>query len=96
MCGAAFAFRWTDAHGVGECTKCGAPYRIYHYGDDGKPVERPPELILPPEVVPQLRAFIAGGGRNPRLGPYFLAHPDISALQAFEAWLEARTKEARS
>lgn len=47
ICGVGLVFRWTDTHGVGVCTHCGAPYTIYHYHPETKErLEKPPELAL--------------------------------------------------
>ena len=89
VCKAHLVFRWTDLHGVGECSNCGATYQIYHYEND-RPVDRPPELLLKDEYVPLLREYIAHGGRNPRLGTYLGRHPDPEAYKAFLAFLDAR------
>ena len=45
VCEAELSFRWTDTHGVGVCTTCGAPYTIYHYDGD-KRLDKPPEIAL--------------------------------------------------
>lgn len=44
-CGNRLAVQWSDTHGVGVCTSCGLPYRLYHYEND-KRVEKPAEPCL--------------------------------------------------
>ena len=59
-CDNELSFRWFDLHGVGACTTCGMPYRIYHYegeGDERKSVSKPPELMLKDEVIPLAREY---------------------------------------
>ena len=58
VCDADFCFRWTDTHGVGVCSVCGAPYRILHYDGD-KRVEKPPECQLLPEWIAICRQYFS-------------------------------------
>ena len=55
ICESPFSVAWTDTHGVAQCTRCGAPYRIIHYGDDKKRVDKPPELTLDQEGAAKVR-----------------------------------------
>lgn len=52
ICASDLVFSWTDTHGVGQCTTCGAPYRILHYGDDNKRLEKAPEIQVKEEWRP--------------------------------------------
>lgn len=45
ICGTSFWFMWTDTHGIGQCSTCGAPYTIYHY-EDNQRTDKPPALII--------------------------------------------------
>lgn len=45
VCGTGFSFRWTDTHGIGVCSQCGTPYRIYHY-ENNERVDKPPAPAL--------------------------------------------------
>ena len=97
VCGSALCFRWTDTHGVGACTKCGAPYRIYHYEND-KRVERPPECLLLPEWVPPLTKYHAETGRNCDPGAFNLPGSSYEVatqedVDALDAWLKAHPDE---
>ena len=47
---------WTDTHGVGQCTSCGAPYRLYFY-EDNKRVEREPEILLKEKFIPWCKEY---------------------------------------
>ena len=56
---------WCDQHGVAQCVKCGAPYRLFHYegeGDTRKRVERPPEMLLDDDDVAAARRCFADTG----------------------------------
>lgn len=48
---------WTDTHGVAQCGFCGTPYRIIHYDDSGKHVDRGPECLVSAEWIPRLREY---------------------------------------
>lgn len=56
LCERELCFRWTDTHGVGVCTTCGLPYKIFHY-ENSKPIERPPSCALKPEALPMARSY---------------------------------------
>ena len=57
ICGNELSFSWTDTHGVGQCTTCGSPYRMYHYDEDKKLIEKPPELQVKKEWIPVFRKY---------------------------------------
>lgn len=46
VCGKDSGFRWTDSHGIGACSNCGCCYRVYHYDENNKPIEKPPECTI--------------------------------------------------
>lgn len=46
ICDNDIVFRWSDTHGVGVCWKCSAPYTVYHYDENKKRLDKPPELAL--------------------------------------------------
>lgn len=51
-------FAWTDRHGIAQCSKCGAPYRLFHYegeGDARKRVEKPPSCLADDVDVATMR-----------------------------------------
>lgn len=50
-------FCWTDTHGVAQCSTCGTPYRLYHYGEDGKFQEAPPSSEVKDSWKPRLRQY---------------------------------------
>jgi hypothetical protein len=88
------SFRWTDAHGVGQCLKCGAPYRLYHFDENEKRIEKPAEIVVKPEYVPVLQAYwnqfhrVMPSGHSFD-GSYYqgyeLASPDDS--EQFHTWM---------
>lgn len=57
ICGKDRSFAWTDTHGVAQCTDCGAPYRLYHYDENDKRLDKPPECTVNPEMVEQIQRF---------------------------------------
>lgn len=56
LCGSGRSFQWTDTHGIAVCSKCGLPYRLYHYENDVR-VEKPPECTIKSEWVPLAREY---------------------------------------
>lgn len=73
ICGARLFCRWTDTHGVGACTNCGVPYRLYHYeGPDGNKqrVDKPPECTMNPPWLPLHQRYWQATGRNVCPGAY--------------------------
>lgn len=52
-----FHFVWTDRHGVGACITCNSSFQIYHYGEDGKLMEKPPECLVREDWLPLLRRY---------------------------------------
>jgi len=90
------SFSWTDSHGVAQCPQCGAPYRIYHYGEDGKRIDKPPEIAALDWAVPALREHwqttkrIAPGGHSFPGGQELCSHEDA---EAFGEWF--RENKAR-
>lgn len=51
ICDRELYFRWSDTHGVGVCSNCGLPYRLYHYDENDKRIEKGPEIAIKPEWV---------------------------------------------
>lgn len=51
VCNDDLSFSWTDTHGVGQCFTCGVPYRIFHYDEEHKRVDKPPELAVLEEYI---------------------------------------------
>ena len=46
VCDNELSFQWSDTHGVGACFTCGTPYTIFHYDDNKKRIDKPPEVAL--------------------------------------------------
>ncbi len=87
-------FRWTDTHGVAQCSKCGAPYRVYHYVDD-KRVERQPELQIKPELVEAIKGYYKTTRRKIPGGFSFSQDYEVASpedAEEFYGWLAARGK----
>jgi hypothetical protein len=58
VCESELSFRWTDTHGVGVCTTCGAPYTLYHYDEaTNARLDKPPELALKESGVEIARRY---------------------------------------
>lgn len=47
---------WTDTHGIAQC-RCGTPYRIFHYDESNKRIEKAPEIVVDPEYIEPLRRY---------------------------------------
>lgn len=88
VCDSELRFRWTDTHGVAVCIMCGAPYRILHYGEDNKRVEKPPECQLLPEWVAIARRYYAETKRMVDPGGF-----DIGLLGGRTATYSGATQE---
>lgn len=56
-CDNELSFQWCDHHGIGACTTCGLPHVIYHYDDDQKRVDKPPEPAITPEGIALARRY---------------------------------------
>lgn len=64
------SFRWTDTHGVAVCNRCGTPYRLFHYDEDDKRVEKPPTVCLNDDGVQIARRYWAEAHRMVYPGCY--------------------------
>lgn len=95
ICDWVYSFRWTDTHGIGACTTCGAPYKIYHYEGDGegkKRVNKPPQLLILDQYIPLTKKYwdeskknVAPGAFNMPGSFYEVAtRDDAESLRAFE------------
>lgn len=51
------SFTWTDTHGIGQCFNCGTPYRVYHYGENGNPLQKEPESVVDEKYKAALREY---------------------------------------
>lgn len=52
ICDTESGFCWTDTHGVGSCSRCGAPYQILHYDESSIRIEKPVELCIGEQWIP--------------------------------------------
>lgn len=89
--------RWTDHHGVGACSRCGAPYRVYHYEGD-KRVDKPPQLLFLPEWVPLMKRYWEENHRNCDPGAYNMpgSSYEVATEEDFGVhanWMEAHKDE---
>lgn len=89
---------WTDTHGVAVCYRCGCPYKLYHYDENDKRIEKPREcLILEPwrplirKAWAELKINIAPGYGCIPNSPYNIAKPDD--YETFNNWVEAHRDE---
>lgn len=82
---------WTDTHGIAQCVRCGAPYRVFHYDEDKKRVDKPVESIVSEDWVPRLRQY---WGEEKRMIPSGCSFPGGQELasredhERFNAWCE--------
>lgn len=93
ICERDFAFFWTERRGIGQCTTCGNPYRMLHYDEERKRVEKEPELLVKTEHVDLLRRYWketqrpVPSGYSFRYGyEYELATKEDA--EAIDAWME--------
>lgn len=87
------SFSWTDTHGVGQCTTCGATVQLYFY-DEGNPprrIDRPPKSLVKKKWIERLREYwqqhkrrVPSGCSIP--GGQELATPE--EIRLFDHWLE--------
>ncbi len=95
VCDEEICLSWTDTHGVGQCIRCGTPYRALHYDDDGKRVEKPLELLLIAEGVERRRRCWREHQR-PMPGGFSMGAAEdsqevarLADFKAYEEWREA-------
>lgn len=100
ICSSPLGVRWTDTHGVGVCTTCGLPYRIYHYENDER-VDRPPSievnerwLPLAKEYLDTLKQRVFPGACDMGIlrhrGGRTYSGATEEQMREFDEWLEAR------
>ena len=99
ICDEGLAFKWTDTHGVAVCVWCGAPYRVLHYDDNDKPVEKEPKLLVLPESVEPVREYRRESGRRVCPGAFNIPgssyeSADREDFEAWSAWNAARSLPA--
>ena len=103
VCGSdPISFRWTDTHGVGVCTRCGAPHRILHYECDA-PVKKPPECQLRPEWVEICKRYFAETGFMVSPGGFDMgmlggnsstySGATVADIEAWNEWMKAHADE---
>ena len=85
ICKEDIVVRWTDTHGIAQCNKCGAPYRIYHYEND-KRVDREPELQLRADFIEPCREYWQQKRRPMPGGFSFAADYEVSSEEDREEW----------
>ena len=86
---------WTDTHGVAICASCGVGYRILHRDDEGKLLDKEPELLVKKEWIPKLNQYkkdnpdrLIPAGFNFPGSSYEMCSADDS--DCFNQWLEAQ------
>ena len=101
ICENPLCFRWTDTHGVGACVRCGAPYTIYHYDNDKKRVEKPPEITIKDEWLPLIKKYWEENKRNCSPGSHNSPrsrYEEVATKEDFEVfhnWMDAHKDEAQ-
>lgn len=86
VCGASpMVFSWTDTHGVAQC-RCGTPYRILHYGEDGEPVEG--VCSVNEQWIPLLIRYREDTGRIIPGCHSFPGGQELAGKEDFTAWAE--------
>lgn len=64
VCGSEPRYQWSDTHGVGVCSRCGLPYRVYHYDENNKRVNKPAEVAITPIGVEAAKMYWAATQRR--------------------------------
>ena len=95
ICGAWYVFSWTDIHGIGQCTTCGTPYRIYHYEGE-KRLNKLPECLVKKVYVPWIQEYwetfqIRMPSNHSFPGGQELATPEEA--EKFYQWIKAKREE---
>lgn len=100
-------FRWTDYHGVAQCSTCGAPYRLIHRDREGKiekderGEDKPPKLILSKEGKDLASEYWEEFGKRMPSG-FSIGFADTRGAQevatkaeaeAFYSWLNTKLPE---
>ncbi len=84
-------FRWTDTHGIGQCSRCGAPYRLYHYEGETF-VDKPPTCLVLEDFKPVLKQYWNETKRIIPGGYSFPGGQEMASQEEhkqFYDWLEA-------
>ena len=90
-CDTAPSFVWTDQHGIAQCRTCGTPYRLYHYDEKDKIVDRPPTSIVDDMYKPFLRQYWHESKRRIPSGCSFPGGQEIATPEErnlFYQWLK--------
>lgn len=96
ICREPVVFRWTDTHGVAQCSRCGAPYTIYHYDDGHKRLDQRPLLMIKAEYIAPCREYWDEKKRPMPGGFSFDPGYEVSSAEdreAWGAWMAAFAKE---
>ena len=98
ICGEKSGWRWTDTHGVGACWKCGAPYQLYHYGENEQRVSKPPQLLIRTEWVPLIKRYWEQNHCNCDPGAYNIPGSRYEVAteddyRIYNAWIMAHRAE---
>lgn len=98
ICENRLSFRWTDSHGIGACTTCGAPYTIYHYDDSGSREDKPPELLVRKEWVPLTKRYWQETNKNCAPGCFNFPGSSYevataSDFDSFHNWMDAHKSD---
>ena len=90
ICDHRLSVYWRDQHGIAACVTCGAPYRIYHYDADNKRIEKGPELLFEPKLVPLMRRYWQEEHRDVAPGANMFGVPsrEVTDVEYLSYWLE--------
>lgn len=86
-------FAWTDTHGIAQCTQCGTPYKLFHYDENHRRLEKLPESIVADEYKPVLREYWAQSHRRIPSGCSFPGGQELASQedeQCFYKWMRER------
>lgn len=88
ICGEVLRFEWTDLHGEANCINCQVPYKIYHYDDKNKRVEKPPEISIKEKYIPAMKKYWEEFGKGLGLGNFLGVNPNMQNAVDFHEWLD--------
>ena len=98
ICENDLAIRWTDTHGIGACITCGTPYKIYHYDENNKRVDKSAENLILPEWISLMKQYWNENKRNCDPGAFNFpgSNYEVATKEDFEIynkWMEKHKNE---
>lgn len=102
VCESDLRFKWSDTHGIAVCYRCGMPYRLYHYDENDKRVDKPIEAALDDAGIGLAKRYWQEANDRVFPGVYdmgILSGRDYSysgatrdQMDRFSAWYDANAK----